>query len=301
MTRVALVLIAIPAVLLLARGGSGDPLLPDPLDPTPGFPQVGEPRFLDAGDDPDATTVWGRVECTKEERHTLIASGGDGHLRADREPQGNDSYRRLRLRDGDEFYGERCELGLNDHRTSPVALYREGDRSITFISLRLPPGFPLHTRSWQVLMQIKQSQPADGGNGSPRLALQAADGRWILTHAGPSETDVGDGTVWSAPARIGVWTRFAFDVVYSADPSVGSVRLSADLNGDGDARDAREQSGVAKLQTLRRERAGGSDDGLTAGDPIPSHLRAGLYHDPEIRCPRRGCFVDVDNVAVHLR
>jgi hypothetical protein len=35
------------------------------------------------------------------------------------------------------------------------------------------------------------------------------------------------------------------------------------------------------------------------GDPIPSHLRAGLYHNANIPCPApSGCSIDIDNVQV---
>ena len=44
---------------------------------------------------------------------------------------------------------------------------------------------------------------------------------------------------------------------------------------------------------------GGEPDGLKPGQPIPSHLRAGIYHDPLIPCPSpTGCSVDIDNVQV---
>lgn len=275
------------------------PEVPDVLDSSRGFPTVGAARFLDTAEDPDAAAVWGSIDCVRSTRHALIPSGGDSHLRADREPQGNETYRRVRVRDGDDFFGERCELGKNDHFESPVALYRDGERLITFASFRLPPGFPLQHRSWQLVMQMKQSQPSRAGGGSPRLALEAAEGRWRLVHAGPTNSPLQDHTVWSAPAQTGVWTRFAFEVAYSADPSLGSVRVVADLNGDGDARDRGERSDTSYLQTLRRERVGGTEDGIAPGEAIPSHLRVGLYHDPNIDCPGKGCFVDVDNVGVY--
>ena len=275
------------------------PEIPDPLDPTPGFPRAGVARFGDTASEPDAAAIWGSIDCERSTRHRLLTTGGDAHLRGDREAQGNDAYRRLRLREGDDFHGERCELGRNDHRDSPVAVYREGDRLITYLSLRLPPGFQVDSRAWQVVMQMKQTQPAAAGGGPPRLALEVSDGMWRLTHHGPTATPLQDGTVWSAPADVNVWTRFALEVVYSADPELGSVRLSADLNGDGDARDPGERSDLAKLQTLRRERAGGAEDGIPPGAAIPSHLRVGLYQRPSITCPREGCFIDVDNVGIH--
>ena len=40
----------------------------------------------------------------------------------------------------------------------------------------------------------------------------------------------------------GIWVRYAMDVVYSSNPNVGSMKLYADTNGDGDFTDAGEQS-----------------------------------------------------------
>lgn len=300
MVRGKRALLGLQPVLLLAMLAPL-PELPDPLDPTPGFPKVGVARFADTASDPDAAAVWGSIDCERSTRHRLIPTGGDPHLRGDRAPQGNDGYRRLRLREGDDFHGERCELGRNDHRDSPVVVYREGDRLTTYLSLRLGQRFPIDSRSWQVVMQIKQSQPSEAGGGPPRLGLEVSEGRWRLIHHGPSSTPLEDATVWSAPAQAGVWTRFAFEGVYSPDPEVGSVRVSADLNGDGDARDPHERSDVARLQTLKPERAGGAEDGIPPGAAIPSHLRVGLYHHPRVTCPRVGCFVDVDNVGIYER
>jgi hypothetical protein len=260
---------------------------------------VGEPRFEDVGAPGDAAAIWGSIDCERLARVRQGRSGGDPHLRADGEPQGADGFRRLRVRDGDDFYGERCELGRNDHRYSPVAVYHEGERLITFASFRLRAGFPLRRNAWQVVMQMKQSQPSNAGGGTPVLALHAYDGRWRLSHTGSSSSDLDDGPIWSAPARKGTWVRFAFNVVYSADPSVGSVQIRTDLNSDGDALDEGELSRTLHLQTLKRETAGRSSDGLSKGDPIPSHLRAGIYHDDSYRCRRYRCTIDIDNVGVY--
>jgi hypothetical protein len=72
-----------------------------------------------------------------------------------------------------------------------------------------------------------------------------------------------------------------------------------DRNGDGDALDDGEQSPRIATSTLATELSGNASGGLAAGDPIPSHLRLGLYHNPTISCPGpTGCPVDVDNVQV---
>ena len=93
----------------------------------------------------------------------------------------------------------------------------------------------------------------------PVLELQARNGRWLM---------LGDWHgFWSGRVRTGVWTRFAFDVSYSQDPALGSIRIYADLNGDGDALDKGEKSRVYHRATLRRETTGGWSG--TASSPAP--------------------------------
>jgi hypothetical protein len=253
----------------------------------------------DSGATADPIGAWGNIECASDDRHVFSTAGGDLAPTALGLPQAS-GYRTLTTIDGDDFYGERCELGRNDHRVSPTALYHEGERRLTYISYRLPAGFPISTAAWQVVMQMKQSQPSAGGGGTPVISLEVREGRWILlqsTSAGPS----GDTReLWSAPAATGSWTRFAFDVTYSKDASLGSIRVVADLNGDGDGDDLGERSPVLRTYTLKYEIEGGSaTDGIAPGESIPSHLRVGLYHNPSISCPAAGaCSVDVDNVQV---
>jgi hypothetical protein len=139
---------------------------------------------------------------------------------------------------------------------------------------------------------MKQSEPSANAGGAPILEVQAHDGRFILLHNWRP--------LWSTDAKKGVWTRFAFDVSYSQDPSLGSVRVYLDRNRDGDTTDSGERSPAFHVSTLKRETTGGSpEDGIAPGQSIPSHLRVGLYHDPSYRCPPpSGCSVQLDGVEV---
>jgi Polysaccharide lyase len=278
---------------LLPIGGGGDPSRAP--SPNASFP-VGAPLFVDDGGPPGARTVWGSVDCAQRNRVRTAAQGGDPASRADGTTQSSPGFRRLRVLDGDDYYGERCELGENWRPTTPMPLYQDGTREITFFSVRLSPGFPLERRVWQSVMQMKQSQPADDAGGRPMLSLQAYDGRWRLRSGARS---VARSEIWSTRATPGRWVRFAFDVTYSADPSVGAVRVGADLNADGDFRDRGELSGTQRVATLKLEGPGTESDGLAEGDAVPSHLRIGIYHDPSFRCHRYKCSLGVDNVGVY--
>jgi len=251
----------------------------------------------DTGQDSDPLPFWGRIDCESSSRYAYQASGGDPHAAAGGVPQGDSAYRRLTVLDGDDFYGERCELGENDWRDGPTAFYREGKHRLTYISYKLGDDYPLANHSWQVVMQMKQTQPSANGGGTPVISLEARNGRWNLIQSDSAGHSSDTHVLWSTPAETGVWTRFAFDVLYSQDPEVGSIQVSVDLNGDDDSLDPGEQSPTFQTYTLKYETT--DSDYLDAGDSIPSHLRAGAYHNSSITCPSLGvCSDGIDNVQV---
>ncbi len=275
-----------------------------------------EVLFSDTGEDGDPGGVWGRIDCQETSRQRRVEAGGDPAPDAGGAPQESSAYRRLTVRDGDDISGERCELGENDHNEGPTALYREGRRILTFVSLRVPSTAVSDGESWQTVFQIKQAQPSDGGEfTSPVLAMHVTEGEWRLDQ-------VEKGTVWRAPVTRNRWTRFVLDGVFSQDADLGSVRLHADLNADGDFLDAGEHAEVRGVITLGTEVDGenGGEDGLDPGDSIPGHLRVGIYHCDELpgsanACPeperpdpwpcpappgRIACAIDVDNVQVAI-
>ena len=287
-----------------------DPPAEDPPAPSPGC-AVDAARMVATGcellradsaaaESPRAG-LWGSLDCASASRHERPVAGGDPSPTATGAGQGNAAYRRLTAIDGDDFYGERCELGRNTWRygensgsqsSGTFGLFREGERKITFFSQRYPSGFPLDAGSWQDVMQMKQAQPyTDDGNAGVALELQLQGGTLSLNTRWA--------TRWSAPAPVaGEWIRYALDVVYSDDPEQGSVRLYVDRNADGDWLDAQEQSPPVRTATLVTERRGTSG-GIATGEAIPSHLRLGLYHSPGIGCPPPGgCSVEVDNVQI---
>ena len=96
------------------------------------------------------------------------------------------------------------------------------------------------------------------------LGTLGADAEQLGAPTAPTST-----RLWSAPARTGTWTRFAFDVHYSQYASQGSIKVYVDLNGDGDATDPGEQSPTFNTYTLKTETAGTNSDGIAAGESIP--------------------------------
>ena len=249
----------------------------------------------DTAANPNPDSFWGRNYCASDSRVQQITSGGDPHPTATGAPQGNSDFRRLTVFDGDNSFGERCELGWDDLH-SPTAFYRPGKHRITEISIRLPSNVPLGAFTWQAVTQMK-SVP-NNTTGTPVLELDAYGGRWRLRQSLSRYSASDSREIWSAPAKLNFWTRFMFNVRYSPQKKRGYIRVGVDLNGDGDFSDPGERSRTFHTYTLKIQTPGPVSD-IAVGHAIPSHLRAGLYHNSSIPCPApSGCSVDIDNVQV---
>jgi len=242
--------------------------------------------------------LWGELGAVNASRHVHKTTGGSTHLRASGGAQGNSSYRELTVIDGDDFgYGPRTELGLNEWQNGEnsgsqtngtFALYKEGDHKITFFSMRFGAGFTSTSSAWQIVGQIRATQPCPAWgpvNGSPALEFVVDEGKFGLHSNWVTKWE-------TTPPANGVWFRVAVDVTYSKDPTKGKVQMFVDNNGDGDFLDADEVSPVMTMATLSYAAVAGN--GFAIDDPIPSHLRLGPYHDPWYGTTT----VDVDNVQV---
>jgi Polysaccharide lyase/Divergent InlB B-repeat domain len=166
-------------------------------------------------------------------RFSQLSSGGPG----------NKPYYRFNAPQGDNVWtpgsAGRCELsypvgdpGNAPAHTGPPGAYffYEGRRAVTMFSVRLPSSWNVNAPSWRVISQWKQNEWVDTGGVSPALALEQRSGNWIMT-------SFGGPTIWSQPATgawgTGNWINLAFDITYSANSSVGKVKVYADTNGDG--------------------------------------------------------------------
>jgi hypothetical protein len=236
----------------------------------------------DLATEPDPMDLWGDIDAVSPTRHQWFGSGG---------PDGG-PFRRMTAKDGDLYHGnsERAELGhssylLNsDGSPHTFYLYKEGQRRVTSYWMRLPADFPINDmENWQVVMQMKQSEPANNADGTPVISLQAIEGNWILKQSTSSGVANSTRYVWTTPAQVGVWTHIVVDATYSGDPTKGLFQIT--IGGVA--------SPVFRTYNLKRE-VSPAGPGLSAGDPIPSHLRLGIYHDPVMP----GTHVDIADVQI---
>ena len=202
--------------------------------------------------------------------------------------QGKRSYR-FKLRDGDDSYGERAELGQAMPSVSRYErrLFRAGQESWIAMQYYLPTTWPGDDR-WQTVMQIK---PVSGGGGGPSIGLDAGgnrlkfygnDNTWGST-AGAVRDGVGPLMAGSYPMTKGRWIKLTWHIVFSADSKVGSLEVFGDL-ADG--------RGMRTLVPRRRRATMKYLDG--AMDPV--HLRVGIYRDPTMTATAK-LYVDGLTVA----
>lgn len=234
----------------------------------------------DLATDPDPIPLWGDIDAVSPTRHQWFARGG---------PDGG-PFRRMTALDGDLYHGnsERAELGDSDYlfedgKSDTFYLYRAGMRRVTSYWMRLPSNFPMNSNQWQVVMQMKQTDPATNADGTPVISLQAIQDQWILkqsTSSGPAEETR---VLWRTPATVGAWTHITVDATYSTDPAAG--RFAITIGG--------ASSTVLRTYNLKYE-VNPAGPELRAGDPIPSHLRLGIYHEPSMP----GTSVDIAQVQI---
>jgi len=234
----------------------------------------------DLATDPNPIPLWGDIDAVSPTRAQWFAAGG---------PDGG-PFRRMTALDGDLYHGnsERAELGDSDYlfedgNSDTFYLYRAGMRRVTSYWMRLPTNFPMVSNAWQVVMQMKQTDPANNADGTPVIALQAIQNQWILKQSSSPGPGEDTRVLWRTPARLGVWTHITVDATYSTDPAAG--RFAITIGG--------ASSPVLHTYDMKYEISPPGPE-LRPGDPIPDHLRLGIYHDPSMP----GTSVDIAQVQI---
>jgi len=202
--------------------------------------------------------------------------------------QGQRSYR-FELRNGDDSYGERAELGqampaIDKYRH---LLFQAGQERWISMQYYLPTSWPADD-TWQTVLQIKPATPGGGGPsigldaGATRLRFYGNGNRWGST-AGAARFGAGPLTAGGYPLTKGRWIKLTWHVVFSADPKVGSLEVFGDL-ADG--------RGMRTLVPRRRRATMKYLDGAMDA----AQLRVGIYRDPKMTAPAK-LYVDGLTVA----
>jgi hypothetical protein len=179
--------------------------------------------------------------------------------------QGGQAYE-IEVRDGDDAYGERCELGQGNPTRAGFPLYHPGDERWISWQMLLPDDYPIDTPTWNNFMQLKQL----GDLGTPAVSMEVQDGNFIFMNSDTNHTSSGKNWWWQGKATRNRWVKFTLHVKFSSDPNVGFVEIYGDLDGQG----MRQLMARTYMHTMKVNEA---------GQTVDSQSRIGLYRDPKIQ------------------
>jgi hypothetical protein len=243
------------------------------------FPAAAEVRFANTGDRP-WDQEWAAYSCESRNRFQQTEPFWYGV-----DPQ---RYYWINLLDGDDSYGERCELSMGNTSAAnirrvggPRALFHQGDDLWIAFKYRLMPGYPFAPDGAPVsipgdgglVQQLKQL----GSCGTPALGVVVTRDTTAVRNSARNYCESGamrSVTIW--PTRVGAVNYVLQHVVFHTDPAVGLVETWADI-GDG--------AGLALRGSVRTHTQKSPTDhpAGTCDEPTPcSHARVGVYRDPDV-------------------
>lgn len=220
-----------------------------------------------ASDPPPASIDWkADAERPWQEEWSTFSCEGDRRFARVSAPvaQGAWAYG-FELKDGDDSYGERCELTQGNPTRPGFPVFEEGEERWISWQIYLPDDFPLDAPEWNVVNQWKQR----GDLGTPAISMQVRGGRFHLKTSDSNGDSCCTITRWTGPARRNRWIELTLHARFSPDPATGFIELFGDLDGAGQ----RLLMSAIATHTMKR------DD---AGDAVSSHARIGPYRDEEI-------------------
>jgi hypothetical protein len=178
--------------------------------------------------------------------------------------QGKRAYQ-LEVRDGDNSWGERCEIGMGNPWKSGFPLFNEGDERWISFQVYLPDDYPIDTKDWNVMFQIHQT----GDGGCPPLALHVERGQFKLFNTTRNTYVLQTYEMWSAPAVRNHWAKFTLHMMNSTDDSKGFIEILGDLDGTG------YKQLMPKTYTHTATK-------YADGSMMTNHARVGIYRNPAI-------------------
>jgi hypothetical protein len=237
---------------------------------------------------------WADLSCASDSRVTVVKSPA---------AQGRRAYR-LRLKEGDDSYGERCELGMANASSSDIdrvggsrVLFQNGTESWIAEQIMLDPDVfafcgtecPLDYDGGLV-QQLKQT----GSCGTPAngIVTRKLPGVGVvLEHRNSAENDCGNATMkslWRVPIRRGEWIRILQHVRWSTDPGTGYIATW--INGrpvqpslQGNSKHVTREGDEVRIHTWTLKDGPGVDRLRQCQSDPCAHLRTGVYRTPTVR------------------
>jgi hypothetical protein len=179
--------------------------------------------------------------------------------------QGQKAYE-IEVRDGDDSFGERCELGQGNPTRNGFPLFHAGDERWISFQVYLPDDYPIDAPRWNVFFQLKQL----GSMGTPAVSMEVVKGQFVLNN---SDNNTVSGTTvkkWTGPATRNRWVKFTVHTKFSPDENTGFVELFGDIDGQGQKLLMPKKN----MHTMKQD---------AAGVPVDGQARIGMYRDPSIQ------------------
>jgi len=211
---------------------------------------------------------------------------------------------RLRVNDGDDSYGERCELGMANAGSSDIdrvggarVLFHNGTES--WIAQRIMLDRRVYSfcgtecsldYDGGLVQQLKQTgscgTPANGivTRNLPKVGV-------VLEHRNSAENDCGNApmqSLWRVPVRRGKWISILQHVHWSTDPGAGYIATW--INGrpvqpsrDGAKKRVTRPGDEVRIHTWTLKDGPGVDRVRQCKSHPCAHLRNGIYRNPIVR------------------
>src|SRR4051794_9349845 len=195
---------------------------------------------------------WANFSCASPDRVSEVS---------DPVAQGSSAYR-VDLHDGDDSFGERCELGMSAPTKPGFPLFSEGDERWIGYQVYIPAGFPSDGSRYVDITQFKQVNDLC----APALSVHVENGELLLFHSADNRSSCGGEPLWRGPMAYGRWVKLLFHVQWSSDPSQGSVELLGDLDGGG----LKQLLPPTRMFTMKMDPVGAT---------LPVGTRLGIYRD----------------------
>jgi Big-like domain-containing protein len=239
--------------------------------PSTAIPHTGAVAKQDLASDLDFLSVWHQLNPDVPSRVEWHPTGGDPHPLVD--GRTSDSWRRISIQQGDQAANDsgrmRMQLGqpyvTSDSSTFKV--YNEGERWVTYWSMRIP-GVNIPAGTGAQVWEMYQNQT---NGGPPVLSFGVRSNNVLELHVKPPGED--NVNLWRAEVPSNTWLRFAVDIEYTTDGNNAKIQLWGDPDGDavGDLSLRRLTPLISGYPTL----FGGGSVSLLAGiygdDSLPAH------------------------------
>jgi len=251
-------------------------------------------RFRADARKPRWSAEWADVSCASASRVKQVKSPA---------AHGKRAYR-IRLQEGDDSYGERCELEMANTNSSNID--RVGGSRVLFhngTDSWIAQQIMLDARTYAfcgtecaldydggLVQQLKQT----GSCGTPAngiVARKLPHVGVVLEHRNSAENDCGNATMkslWRVPVTRGAWIRILQHVLWSPDPGTGYIATW--INGRpvapslaGTSKHVSRSGDEIRIHTWTLK-DGPSVDRLRQCVSHPcAHLRNGVYRNPAVR------------------